>query len=178
MKFFTVWFGAPVLVLCLTGFTAAQDSTSESDLSERVAILEAEVSKLRAETMELRKLLLTPQLALLKIEDEELRGKALKRYRLTILNNEVYDDEMFRPAPELGPIGRNKSPSRTFVHIYSADGGRLYGFVAFNSNDSLEKLWFAVPEGATTPDGVYVVLHDRAKNIEYKSNVVSLKESQ
>jgi len=118
-----------------------------------------------------------PQLALVGMEQSTVRGRKSTRYRLSVRNWSAYPDDLFQASPNLAPIGRNTRASRTVVQIYSADGRRLYGFVAFSSAANLQRLWFAVREGPAPPDKVYVVLEDRLRQKRYRSNLVSLKDA-
>lgn len=114
----------------------------------------------------------SPVLVLKGTEDCEVRGKALTRYLLSISNRTAYPDEMFAPAPDLPPAGKNTNASRTRVEIHDSTGRQLYGFSALKSAASLDNLWFTVARGAKPPDKVYVVLHDRRTNVKLTSNQV------
>jgi hypothetical protein len=93
------------------------------------------------------------------------------RVYIPVTNWSVYDNQMFRQAPDLPPCGANPNSARTWVDIYNADtNSRIYGFCAFNSNDDLKKIWFK----ATARSGrVYIILNDRACQKKYKSNTVA-----
>ncbi|RCJ25657.1 hypothetical protein A6S26_15025 [Nostoc sp. ATCC 43529] len=51
---------------------------------------------------------------------------------------------------------------------------RIYGFCGFSSPNDLNSLWFAVEQGETPPQSIYIILKDRKTNKEYRSNLVSL----
>ena len=101
-------------------------------------------------------------------------GDRFTRYRVPITNWESFPAELFEPAPELQPCGRNTNSSRAWVNVHNAEtDGRIYGFCAFRSPDDLKSVWFAVPEG-TPPPPVYVVLVDRLTDTTYRSNRVDI----
>jgi hypothetical protein len=102
----------------------------------------------------------------IKVDHKDAEG----RIYIPVLNWAVYDNEMFRSAPDLPPCGANSNASRTWVDIYNADtNARIYGFCAFNANTDLKRVWFmpAAPGGR-----VYIILNDRACRKSYKSNIV------
>jgi hypothetical protein len=97
-------------------------------------------------------------------------------YNLSVTNWQKFSPALFEAAPDLPPCGLNTSSARTWVDIYNAETNqRLYGFCAFSTPENLSKLWFAVPQGTVPPKSVYVVLHDRKTNQQYRSNSVSLE---
>jgi hypothetical protein len=99
-------------------------------------------------------------------------------YNLTVTNWQQISSNLFVSAPDLPPCGLNNNASRTWVDIYDAQSNqRLYGFCAFSNSESLTKLWFAVQQGKTPPQSVYIVLHDRRTNKKYRSNSVSLGQA-
>jgi len=112
-----------------------------------------------------------PELAITGTEDYTgSDGKAYTRYRMTVLNRAVFPDELFATAPDLPPCGLNPNASRTWVHIYTGDDVRLYGFCALSDSDDLDGIWFAVSRGQPPPDCVYITLNDRRCDLTYKSN--------
>ena len=114
-----------------------------------------------------------PELVLEGTEIYTVRGNQFTRYRLDVTNYGVFPDELFVSAPELPPCGLNNNSSRTWVHIYDNNNRRIYGFCALPSSQYLNVIWFAVAEGATPPDSVYITLDDRECNITYTSNQIS-----
>jgi hypothetical protein len=61
------------------------------------------------------------------------------------------------------------------VEIYDASSSSyIYGFCALSSPDSLTTLWFAVPEGQSPPNAVYVLLTDRRDDKQSRSNDLAL----
>ena len=80
---------------------------------------------------------------------------------------------MFASAPDLSPCGRNFKSSRTWVDVYDHRGVRLYGFCAFSKPSDLSLIWFALP-AQLSPPSVFIVLNDRLKKKEYKSNLVAI----
>lgn len=116
-----------------------------------------------------------PQLVLTGTEDfRDQTGHQMRRYLLAVVNCSAYPDELFAPAPDLPPCGRNPNASRTWVDIYSEDGTRLYGFCALASSEDLGRLWFALPKDQPPPPCVFIVLHDRRCDISYRSNCVPI----
>ena len=114
-----------------------------------------------------------PELVLKGTEIYTVRGNQFTRYRLNVTNYGVFPDELFVSAPELPPCGLNNNSARTWVHIYDNNNRRIYGFCALPSSQYLNVIWFAVAEGATPPDSVYITLVDRQCNITYTSNQIS-----
>jgi len=95
------------------------------------------------------------------------------RVYIPVVNWSAYSDEMFRAAPELPPCGLNTNASRTWVNIYDADTNtRLYGFCAFGKNEDLQKIWFKPPNANVRR--VYIILIDRACQMTYRSNTISI----
>ncbi len=115
-----------------------------------------------------------PVLAFMGTEDYTVEGNPFTRFKLSITNRAAYPDSLFRPSPDLPPCGQNPNSSRTWVDIYNGDTNqRIYGFCAFTSADSLDKIWFALPRGDAPPSSVYVVLRDRRCAANYTSNTVA-----
>jgi len=114
-----------------------------------------------------------PQLEVVDKEDYEANGMEWTRYRMNVVNWSDYPEELFEPAPDLPPCGLNDNASRTWVHIYKADGSYIYGFCAFSAPSNLTLLWFAVPQGTDPPEEVYITLRDRRCGIVYRSNLAS-----
>ena len=112
-----------------------------------------------------------PILYLTGYELYEAGGKQWRRYQYAVENFAAYPDEMFAPAPDLPPCGKNTKSSRTWVDIYQQDGKRLYGFCAFGKSKDLNSLWFSLEPDALPPSWVYVELTDRKTNTKYKSNL-------
>ncbi|MCU0548982.1 MAG: hypothetical protein MUC48_06505 [Leptolyngbya sp. Prado105] len=99
-------------------------------------------------------------------------------YNLTVTNWQQINSALFTSAPNLPPCGANSNSSRTWVDIYDAQSNqRLYGFCTFSTPENLTKLWFAVQQGQTPPQSVYVVLHDRKTDRKYRSNSVALGQT-
>lgn len=95
-------------------------------------------------------------------------------YDLSVSNWTAFAPELFEPRPDLPPCGLNTSASRTWVEIFDASKGRLYGFCALGSPSNLNDIWVAAPAGSDQPDGVYIELWDRALNIRVRSNTVAI----
>ncbi|MCY6494221.1 hypothetical protein [Leptolyngbya sp. GGD] len=99
-------------------------------------------------------------------------------YNLTVTNWQQINAALFTSAPDLPACGANTNSSRTWVDIYDAQSNqRIYGFCAFSNPENLTKLWFAVQQGKTPPQSVYIVLHDRKTDRKYRSNAVSLGQT-
>lgn len=88
-------------------------------------------------------------------------GPQFTQFNFAISNYAAYPDELFRPAPDLPPCGRNAESSRSWIEIFNERGDRLYGFCGLQSAIELQKLWFAIPEGQRPPRWIRVVLNDR-----------------
>lgn len=117
----------------------------------------------------------TPELTLTGTESYEAAGKQWVRYNMAIANRAAFPAELFEPAPDLPPCGSNTEAARTWVDIYdAADDSRLYGFCAFSSPQSLNSIWFAIEQGESPPEAVYVSLRDRKEDTTYPSNKVPL----
>jgi hypothetical protein len=114
-----------------------------------------------------------PQLAFTGRENFLSSGQNFTRYKLIVTNSASYAQEMFASAPDLPPCGLNSKSSRTWVDVYDHRGVRLYGFCAFNKPGDLNLIWFALP-AQLSPPSVFVVLNDRLKKKEYKSNLVAI----
>ena len=98
-------------------------------------------------------------------------GKNWVRHRYDVLNKDQYPAAMFWAAPALPPCGTNTNSSRSWVDFFDSRGRRLYGFCALGSPASLGSIWFATEEGTIPPSYVYIVIHDRQTNTQYKSNL-------
>ncbi len=93
------------------------------------------------------------------------------RVYIPVTNWADYPNRMFREAPELPACGLNTSASRTWVDIYNADtDARIYGFCALGQNSNLQGIWFMPPAGNPP---VYIIMHDRTCDTDYKSNTIS-----
>ncbi|HYJ45508.1 MAG TPA: hypothetical protein VEV81_02770 [Pyrinomonadaceae bacterium] len=104
-------------------------------------------------------------------EPVTIGGKQMVRYNYAVDNFASYPDELFAPAPELPPCGKNSKASRTWVDIYEQSGKRLNGFCALGKSSDLNKIWFVLEESALPPSWVYIELTDRKTNTKYKSNL-------
>jgi hypothetical protein len=104
-------------------------------------------------------------------EAYQANGKHWTRYKYSVENFSAYPGELFAPAPDLPPCGKNTKSSRSWVDIYDQSGKRLYGFCAFTSPADLNKIWFALEEGVLPPSWVYIEINDRKTNTKYKSNL-------
>lgn len=102
-------------------------------------------------------------------------GRRSTTFRLTVNNWEKFPEELFEPAPNLPPCGRNNNASRTWIEIYNQNEKRIYGFCAIKSaKELLNNLAFSIPEGKTPPEKVFIVIFDREKKTFYKSKKVSV----
>lgn len=112
-----------------------------------------------------------PVLALKGTEAYSAGGKNWVRYKFEVSNRAAYPVAMFAAAPALPPCGTNTNSARSWVDFYDRTGRRLYGFCAITNPADLDKIWFAVEEGATPPSWVYIEITDRQTNRKYKSNL-------
>lgn len=115
-----------------------------------------------------------PQVKFLGTEKIEQNGRAATAYRFEIVNRKDFDDELFFPAPVLGPCGKNTSPSRTWVNIYNESGRRLYGYCAIKTNAELVTLGFIIPDGSPAPVKILVEFVDRAAGMVSRSKMIAL----
>jgi hypothetical protein len=101
-------------------------------------------------------------------------GSPYTRYDLSVVNWTDYADDLFAPAPDLEPCGRNASASRTWVDIVDADTEeRMYGFCGLTTPQDLTTIWFAMPRGTAPPSLIYATLWDRLNDQFIQSNSVS-----
>lgn len=120
---------------------------------------------------------LTPNLIFSGSEAYTANGSNWVRYRLGVTNYRVYPVDMFAPRPDLPPCGLNTNASRTWVDIYDAsNNARIYGFCALRAPSDLNLIWFAKPAGTAPPAQVYIKLTDRAQNVTYTSNSVTIAQ--
>ena len=113
-----------------------------------------------------------PILYLTHMEVYQVQGQSFVRYNYDVFNKESYPAAMFAAAPSLPPCGANTNSSRTWVDFYNGrTNQRIYGFCALGSPASLNRIWFALPEGQIPPSYVYIELNDRQTNTKYRSNL-------
>lgn len=115
----------------------------------------------------------TPRLVVTEVKDSTAGGRSYKRYSLSVTNWSEFPDELFLPAPDLPPCGRNRNSSRTWLEIYNQDGRRLYGHCAMKGPAALGRFLFSVSTDRQQPERVYVTLEDRRAGHVYKSNLAS-----
>ncbi|MGV8963290.1 MAG: hypothetical protein ACOH2V_07905 [Candidatus Saccharimonadaceae bacterium] len=128
-------------------------------------------------TQTIKNLNINPQLYYTKKEVSNINGQDFVRLYLSIKNWESFSKDLFNPAPTLPPCGNNTNSSRTWVDIFDDQGKRLYGYCAFNTNESLKDFSFAVAANQTLPVSVYITLTDREQNKVYTSNIVNLQNN-
>lgn len=117
----------------------------------------------------------SPKLTFIGTEDYE-NGQILgKTYLLSVENRTEFPNEMFEPAPDLPPCGKNTKSSRTWIDIFGSGNKRLYGFCGIKSNSELNRLFFTLPNTTKPPKFVYIVITDRKTKMRYSSNVIELK---
>ena len=112
-----------------------------------------------------------PILYLTAVEHYSTGSGNFVRYRYDVFNKADYPADMFAPAPNLPPCGKNTKSSRTWVDFFDSRGKRLYGFCALGSPQDLGSIWFATAEGVVPPSYVYIVMTDRQTSTSYKSNL-------
>jgi hypothetical protein len=99
-------------------------------------------------------------------------GQSYIGITLGISNYAKYGSEMFAVAPQLPPCGSNKNASRSWLNVYDAGTGKqIYAYCAVNGSSMLRTFSFNLKR-ENVPQGIYVVLDDRASNKTYKSNCV------
>lgn len=126
-----------------------------------------------------------PQLRLLLkgAQKRDISGNRAIQYNFSIENYSKFPDEMFRADTELYPNAKNTNETRTLIQIMSSEDEQIFGFSPTSSAD-LARFYFYVYEDLhlagqmryerTPPKAVYVILHDRKKNVRYKSNTIVL----
>ena len=118
-----------------------------------------------------------PQLAVVGTESYTASGGQYTRYLLAVVNRAAYPADLFQVASDLPPCGSNSNSARTWVDIYDQNDNRIYGFCSLGSPADLGNLWFAVAQGTTPPQQVYIIIEDRRCHITYKSNLVTVPMS-
>ena len=103
-------------------------------------------------------------------------GKIFIRYKYDVFNKDQYPAEMFAPAPNLPPCGKNTKASRTWIDIFDSRGKRLNGFCALGKPADLNQIWFAIEANEVPPSYVYIEMTDRQTNTKYKSNLADTTE--
>lgn len=116
-----------------------------------------------------------PQIHLWRIELYSTASGKFVRYSYRVDNKEKYPAELFVAAPGLPPCGKNTNSSRTWVDVFDAEDKRLYGFCAMTKPADLDGIWFALPQGTRPLPGVYIVIHDRLRDIKYRSNLAATR---
>ncbi|MFN2576706.1 MAG: hypothetical protein ABR607_03340 [Pyrinomonadaceae bacterium] len=99
-----------------------------------------------------------------------MADKGVVRYEFDVSNKDAFPAEMFAPAPDLPPCGKNTKSSRTWLDFYTEKGKRLYGFCALTKPADLGSIWFELPNDTVPPSWVYIELNDRKTDTKYKSN--------
>ena len=112
-----------------------------------------------------------PVLRFMERETYESNGRTFTRYRYDVTNKDEMPAELFAPAPDLPPCGRNANSARTWIDVYTRDGARLYGFCALENPRQLGSIWFALPADAAPPAQIYIVMTDRMRGRTYQSNL-------
>lgn len=98
-------------------------------------------------------------------------GTNFIRYRYGVFNSLDIPNDLFAAAPALPPCGNNTNASRSWVDLFDQRGKRLNGFCALGNSNSLNGIWFAVPEGEIPPSWIYIEINDRQTSTKYKSNL-------
>ena len=102
-------------------------------------------------------------------------GNPYVRFRIPVVNWQVYPTEMFVTTSAYGPCGNNPTPSRSWVEIYNGvNNSRIYGFCALGTPNNLTQIWFAEPEGTAPPASVYIEVQDRSNGNHYRSNTLPI----
>jgi len=112
-----------------------------------------------------------PVLILTGTEPVPKDGKPFIKYHYDVFNKDQFPAEMFAPAPDLPPCGKNTKSSRTWIDIFDSRGKRLYGFCAIGKPADLNQLWFELEATEVPPSFVYIEMTDRQTNTKYKSNL-------
>jgi len=117
--------------------------------------------------------LATPELVYEGTEPVRGNSEGLVRHLFRVKNLRDFPDELFEPAPDLPPCGKNTNASRTWVNLHNAADGRvLYGFCGLKAAKDLDGIWFAARE--PVPESVFITLEDRREQEKVNSNAVPL----
>jgi hypothetical protein len=74
-----------------------------------------------------------------------VNGKPYSRISFTIVNWNQFSADLFKPAPNLPPCGKNNNSARTWLAIYNSDtNAYIYGYCALDSPAG--RRWAAVAE--------------------------------
>lgn len=119
----------------------------------------------------------SPRLVFQGTESYEANGFDFVRYQYDVTNKARYSKALFATSADLPPCGENTSPSRTAVGIYDTKGKRITEFCSLPGPEFLGHLWFAVPEGTSPPNGVYIEITDRLTGKSTRSNVAPTSKS-
>jgi hypothetical protein len=117
---------------------------------------------------------LVPDLTYTGKEENELDGRRFTTFWLAISNWASFPDELFYAAPDLPPCGGNAYSGRTWLHIFDGYDRYVYGYCGMGTAAGMTRFWFATPAGSSAPASVYVRLIDRACDVTYVSNRVSV----
>lgn len=117
-----------------------------------------------------------PKVVFVGVEKFGAPGPPFTRYDLKITNAGAFAPELFIPAPNLPPCGRNANSARAWVDVYHG-ATRLNGFCALASPVDMSDLWFTVDGGEAPPDWVTIEISDRQTNQIVRSNRVVIPRS-
>lgn len=93
-----------------------------------------------------------------------------RRLYFEVTNFGTYAPELFSPAPELPPCGRNTNASRIWLEIY-LDGVRRYGYCALTDPTGAIVLQVAIGSEEPIPSLLGVELWDRATDRRVRTSV-------
>ena len=116
-----------------------------------------------------------PDLRFVNARDVVISEKRFRMYEIEVVNRAEFLNELFVPAPDLPPCGRNTNASRTWIEFFNEKGDRIYGHCAINSNEKLKAVMFMVPAEAKQPAKVFVDFNDRRENNTVRSNTVDVE---
>jgi len=101
----------------------------------------------------------------------------LTTYWLNVVNRSEFPEEMFEPAPDLPPCGKNVNSSRSWIDVFDASHRRLYGFCGIKTTSELNKLSFTMQREQNPPEYVYIVITDRKTKRKFSSNLVPIRNA-
>ncbi len=116
-----------------------------------------------------------PEGQFMEIEEVEDGEKTLLRYKVEITNSSSYPKKWFEGAPELPSIGKLSTASRCVIEVRGPDDKVLHQF-AEAERDLRMPVWFAAPPGASVPESVRIVIHDRKTKQRYQSEPIALPQ--
>jgi hypothetical protein len=112
-----------------------------------------------------------PVLIFMGQEPATVQGQNIIRYNYSVFNFADIPNDLFAAAPGLPPCGKNTNASRSWVTLFNQSSKQLNAFCALGKNDSMNGIWFALPDTEVPPSWIFIEINDRQTNTKYKSNL-------